>query len=318
MERLTLPEPAKGLWQDVYGALVDLFRPLRSAKSFGRLGGGTTLAARWRHRRSADIDIALPVGTGLGRYDPGRDPRLVERMAEAGATRVDVRFRHFTFTFAAGKLDLVEIDPPIRVGHALADVDGLPMEAYANAQILCGKLAGRGNVLPERDIFDFAVAAQLDNDALNAAVNHLDVDFRREIVHRIRAQAERYRRAAPTVIDPMNAEWRPLLDDAPLLAAEAIEAVAYETVRVAYGDGGIALRLDRGDAPTRTLRFDTPAAFVKSLPELGLEPCFLNVLGTAEALERHAAERLAAWRSGDRRDAIADPPYRAPRVVAQA
>ena len=110
-----------------------------------------------------------------------------------------------------------------------------------------------------------------------------------------------------------------LLADAPLLAAEAIEAVAYETVRVAYGDGGIALRLDRGDAtPARTLRFETPAEFVKNLPELGLEPCFLNVLGTAEALERHAAEQLAAWRSGDGRDAIADPPYRAPRVVAQA
>ena len=312
MEKLTLPTPANALFQDVYGALDELIRPVSPGGTAGRLGGGTTLAARWRHRRSTDIDVAVPVGTGLGRYDPSRDPRLVERMAGLGATHVDVRFRQFTFTFPNGKLDLVEMDPQIRVGHMPAEVDGVPMEVYANAQILCGKLAGRGNVLPERDIFDFAVAAQLDEDALSAAVNHLDADYRREIVHRIRTQADQYRRNAQTVIDPMHSRWRSLFTEAPAQAAAAIEAVAFETVAVAYGGDGITLRLARtNDEAVKTL-FQTADALTGALPELGLEPCFLNVLGTPEAVARHVEAQLAAWRRSSRRAAIADPPYRAP------
>ena len=313
MEKLTLPMPAKALFQHVYGALDELIRPVSPSGTAGRLGGGTTLAARWRHRRSTDIDVAVPVGTGLGRFDPNRDPRLVERMAGLGATHVDVRFRQFTFTFPNGKLDLVEMDPQIRLGHLPAEVDGVPMEVYANAQILCGKLAGRGNVLPERDIFDFAVAAQLDEDALSAAVNHLDADYRREIVHRIRTQADQYRRNVQTVIDPMHSRWRSLFTEAPAQAAAAIEAVAFETVAVAYGGDGITLRLARtNDEAVKTLLFQTADALTGALPELGLEPCFLNVLGTPEAVARHVEAQLAAWHRSSRRAAIVDPPYRAP------
>ena len=76
-------------------------------------------------------------------------------------------------------------------------------------------------MLPERDIFDIAVAAELDADALSAAVNHLDVDYRREIVHRIRAQAEQYRNTAKTVLNPLDAQSQPLLENAPARAAAA-------------------------------------------------------------------------------------------------
>ena len=50
-------------------------------------------------------------------------------MAALGATQVDVRFRRFAFAFPNGKLDLTEMDPQLRAGHALAEVDGLPMQA---------------------------------------------------------------------------------------------------------------------------------------------------------------------------------------------
>ena len=312
MEQLTLPPPARDLFRQVYGALDELIRPVSPAGTSGRLGGATTLAARWQHRRSTDIDITVPIGTGLGRYDPNRDPRLVERMVDLGATHVEVRFRSFKFAFPNGKLDLTEMDPEIRVGHTEAQVDGRPIEVYANAQILCGKLAGRGNVLPERDIFDFAVAAALDVDALSAAVNHLDTDYRREIVHRIRAQADQYRHTSRTVIDPMSTRWHSLLADAPEVASAAIDAVAFDTVTVAYGDGGITLRLGRPNDET-ALVFNAADAFVSALPELGLEPCFLNVLGTGGALERHVHRQLDAWRRGNRRAPILDPPYRTSR-----
>ncbi len=317
MEQLRLPPPAKDLFRQVYGALDELIRPVSPAGTPGRLGGATTLAARWRHRRSTDIDITVPIGTGLGRYDPNRDPQLVERMVDLGATHVDVRFRSFKFAFPNGKLDLTEMDPEIRVGHMEALVDGRPIEVYSNAQILCGKLAGRGNMLPERDIFDFAVAAALDVDALSAAVNHLDADYRREIVHRIRARADQYRHSVRTVIDPTDTRWNSLLDDAPAVASAAIDAAAFDTVTVAYGDGAITLHLARPNDET-ALVFHAVDAFVKALPELGLEPCFLNVLGTADALERHLHRQLDAWRRGNQLAPILDPPYRAPRRAGQA
>ena len=318
MEKLTLPSPANALFQSVHSALDELIRPVSPGGTIGRLGGGTTLAARWQHRRSTDIDITVPVGTGLGRYDPRRDNRLVERMAALGATHVDVRFRSFAFTFPNGKLDLVEMDPQLRVGHAWAEVDGGPMEVYDNAQILCGKLTGRGNVLPERDIFDIAVAAKLDAAALSTAVNHLDVDYRREIVHRIRAQADQYQSAAQTVLDLVDLQWGTLLTDAPAQAVAAIEAAAYTSVTVAYQERGIMLRLGRVNEPMKTMAFGAGDQFVKTILELGLEPCFLNVLGTVEAVEQHVDDQLNAWRRSYQNAAIVDPPYRAPIPVREA
>ena len=310
MEQLLLPAPANALFRSVYEVLDELIRPASPAGTVGCLGGGTTLAARWRHRRSTDIDIAVPVGTGLGRYDPARDGRLVERMAGLGASHVSVRFRSFTFTFPNGKLDLVEMDPKLRVGHALAEVEGQPIEVYDNAQILSGKLEGRGNVLPERDIFDIAVAAELDADALSAAVNHLDGDYRREVVHRIRAQADQYRRTAGTVLDPLASRWQSLLSNAPERAAATIETAAYTSVTVAYGERGIALRLARANEPASALHFRTGGEFVTAILKLGLEPCFLNALGTIEAVDRHVSEQLDAWHSSGQGTPKADPPYR--------
>ena len=50
----------------------------------------------------------------------------------------------------------------------------------------------------------------------------------------------------------------------------------------------------------------------------GREPCFVNVLGTADALERHLHGQLDAWRRGNQLAPILDPPYRAPRRAGQA
>ena len=308
--KLNLPAPANALFERTYRVLEELVWPITPNRTAGRLGGDTTLAARWQHRRSTDIDIAVPVGTGLGRYDPQRDPRLIERMAALGATQANIRFRNFTFVFPDGKLDLVEMDPHLRVGHTWMDVDGLSMEVYDNAQILCGKLEGRGNMLPERDIFDIAVAGALDPAALSAAVNHLESDFRREIVHRIRAQAELYRVASGTVIDLVDPRWRPLLADGPGRAAEAIEAVVYTEVTVAYGERGILLQLGRSDGTTEAFAFRGGRGFLTSIGKLGLEPCFLDVLGAPEAVRGHVDARLALWRRVDRGAMLVDPPYR--------
>lgn len=298
METLELPSPASELLDAVHEALVDLILPIAPGNTPGRLGGGTTLAARWRHRNSTDIDVTVPEGTGLGRYHPDRDTTLIDRMEAAGATRVDLRFRAFIFTFPDGKIDLVEMDPRPGAGHGKAVVDGKIIDVCSNAQILAGKLFGRGSALPERDVFDLAVAAEVDPFALRVAANYLDPDSRREVVHRIRAQADLYRKNAPHMIMAPAPEWRSLIADAPERAATAVEGAAYAHVSLEYDNQGIHLVLGATrTTPEQRIRFGSGESFADGIPELGLEPCFLQNLGTREGIVRHTDEKLRIWRS---------------------
>lgn len=70
----------------------------------------------------------------------------------------------------------------------------------------------------------------------------------------------------------------------------------------------LKLRRAAAEAPSRV--FGTGDEFVKAIAELGLEPCFINVLGTVEAVGQHVNERLAAWRRSGQRTVLEDPPYR--------
>ena len=76
---LQLPPPAAELFETVYGALHEFIAPITPGNIPGRLGGGTALAAQWRHRRSTDIDITVPEGTGLNVYEPTSWPSTGRR-----------------------------------------------------------------------------------------------------------------------------------------------------------------------------------------------------------------------------------------------
>ncbi len=130
-----------------------------------RLGGGTTLAARWRHRDSFDIDLTVPGRTNLGnlRHDFER------AMAELGG---EARYLvgRWTIAFEGGQVDLAALDPCPRRGQRTAVVDGEPFTVLSNAQILHGKLE-RGHRPPVRDVFDVIKARDLDPHALAVAIN---------------------------------------------------------------------------------------------------------------------------------------------------
>ncbi len=55
MKNLELPEPANKLWRKTRDTIGDLGLGERAVKT--RLGGGTILAARWKHRISTDWGI---------------------------------------------------------------------------------------------------------------------------------------------------------------------------------------------------------------------------------------------------------------------
>ena len=63
---LTLPTPAASLWRATREAITDALTNIGHPGIY-RMGGGTILAARWRHRRSWDIDLQVDPGTDLGK-----------------------------------------------------------------------------------------------------------------------------------------------------------------------------------------------------------------------------------------------------------
>ena len=58
-EDLTLPEPARTLLSRTRGILDTYVTPRTPDRSGWTIGGGTILAARWRHRESRDIDLLV-------------------------------------------------------------------------------------------------------------------------------------------------------------------------------------------------------------------------------------------------------------------
>jgi len=67
-ETLDLPEPARSLFRKTRVAL-EMHVSAYAANGEGyKLGGGTILAARWKHRRSNDIDVLFHPDTKTSHY----------------------------------------------------------------------------------------------------------------------------------------------------------------------------------------------------------------------------------------------------------
>ena len=61
MKTLTLPGAWAQVWKRTREVLHDIGRTAdRTEPIEPRIGGGTALAARWKHRASIDIDVLLP------------------------------------------------------------------------------------------------------------------------------------------------------------------------------------------------------------------------------------------------------------------
>ena len=94
MEKLELPQPAGALWMATRDILTTPgSRAAATPKTY--LGGGTTLAARVKHRRSVDIDVVVMPRADLSRMTQDNDENLARRLggrqmtANAGQIKVD-------------------------------------------------------------------------------------------------------------------------------------------------------------------------------------------------------------------------------------
>ncbi len=164
-EVLTLATTGGRLWRAVRQPITVFLAELDGGPHECRLGGGTTLAARWRHRDSVDIDLTVSRGVSL--YSMGAD---FEQAMERLGGKVEFSVGRRKIDFGIGQVDLAQLDPCPARGQRTAVVDGEPFTVLSTAQILHGKLE-RATRSPVRDVFDVIKVSRLDAQALAVALN---------------------------------------------------------------------------------------------------------------------------------------------------
>lgn len=167
-EELELPGHLRGLFDNATGFLaefIDLDKVL--------LGGGTVLAARWQHRQSFDIDLFMDPAvfeTAIFHKLTEFEDRLAKhpfgQISSVGSTGCTI------IGTPEGRVDIVGSRPTTGCSWSAERVAGSPVHAETTAEILAKKLHRRmleqGRVVP-RDLYDIAVARQVDPGALETA-----------------------------------------------------------------------------------------------------------------------------------------------------
>ena len=252
MERVNLPEPARTLWrltEKRLGALLDL---LPDGRPTYRFGGGTMLAAEWNHRKSTDIDLGVPDGSGLHVILNKHEDLVREQWKNAGL--VNLTERHLQFEFGQGRVEIFEADPRPAVGHRRVLCGETEIHAMTPAQILRGKLErALKHEPPARDLYDIAVARRLNPGALEIAVNMLTKDDRSLVRLRIESGRHRADNEAGHVLERIPDRFRKLAKTLSDRALAAFDDSTYNGIAGEIRDDVIVVE-PKTRIGTRTLR----------------------------------------------------------------
>ena len=282
METLNLPEPASHLWAAkrgiVHSVPPEMFRDVIRP----HLGGGTILAARWRHRLSTDIDVLLPGRNSLIDVLQENDDNIVTRLGgtpeAVGGGRVKVAFEH-------GRLDLSTFKPDPPYGHREAFVDGHREVVLSSGQILRGKLDRVEQVLV-RDVFDIVTASEAEPAALATAAS---------MMSRQRAAAieAAWRDASVTLARDFNDEIHGAdRTDGGSLGKEAAAALRdhrYTRIQVSLDGPDLTIRktVARGRLPIERYDRDDPARALTQVYQPKNQPVASKGLTATEIPEWH-------------------------------
>ena len=161
--RLWIPANALKLYEKVAkGAEEGLCDPKTCL-----LGGGTILAARWRHRTSTDIDIFWHAERWTAKQEQQAIKTWLARSEEnPKATRLSPGVNKVEWKI--GDTDFIASNA-IEQETGRSTVVGTRLEACTTAEILAGKIYGRA-LIPYRDVFDAAVAVLKEPGELRKAL----------------------------------------------------------------------------------------------------------------------------------------------------
>ncbi len=125
-------------------------------------GGGTVLMRRHRHRLSKDVDIFINDPQFIGYLSPRLSP-----VAESLTTDYSEDINFVKLSFPEGEIDFVAA-PPLTLAPAKAEIlFGRSFLVETSTEIVAKKIWHRGAEITARDIFDFAMVAELEPGALH-------------------------------------------------------------------------------------------------------------------------------------------------------
>ncbi len=232
---MTLPEPARRLWLLAYGAIEQHVNALSRGPHEIRLGGGTVLSARWRHRTSFDIDLTLSPEANITRLTAENNPALDAALRALGGTP-EHEPPNYRVKFETGWIDIATLEPRPAKGAAATVVHGKTVQVLSTTQILRGKLE-RGTRSPVRDVFDFITAGAIDRGALAAAVNCLAAPRIHEIAFWWDQANEKLRTEAGAQLSHVPERFRRDPADLGVQGAESLRGAIYERTAIYAGAG---------------------------------------------------------------------------------
>lgn len=293
MEDLTLPEPARTLLGRTRATLDAYVTPCTPARSGWQIGGGTILAARWRHRESLDIDLLVHPRTETRFLHPEAAPELHRRLEAAGARKIT--FGRFSqILFEESRIEMLAADPRPRVGHQRAIVDGSEATVLASSQILTGKFSNRSLNPPVRDLYDLAVAGTTSPRALAIAVNALAGHDIRWRLASWEMERKKFAEEGSQQLHGVPLRYEPIRTGPADHARQAVMAAVYRHVRLLADDGAAIVETEtRLGRETRT--YDRPDDLAERFEGDGVN-ALLAAAGTDP--ERIRRETATAMRTG--------------------
>ena len=274
MTQLTFPEPAADLLARSHEILDRHLTPHTPSESGWAIGGGSALAARWKHRWSKDLDIIVGIETEFARLTEAENPCLWREMRAAGATTIESEGT-LRFKFGERQIEILgdELTPGTgqeRIELACGDAV-VRATMLSTAQILYSKLHHRGFGAPVRDLYDMAVAYQRARDALATAVNAQPERLVRTAAWTWDAQNDDYRKDAKAELRDVPAEYKHIQENPGTHAATAVTESRYRFMTIEVAPPAIV-------AWYGSEKFERQAVYTTS----------------AEALERFEADGLNA------------------------
>ena len=150
-----------------------------------RLGGGTALAARWRHRHSTDVDLFVDAADYEGLFKSEQRFRTDLELHARSARNIVIEPGFARIVLTDGGEISVSTSPSLTAHPVSGDTvrgNGVPLET--TAEILAKKLRYRmiqnAQIVP-RDLYDIAFARWNDPTALQAALSTLKEEHLHDI-----------------------------------------------------------------------------------------------------------------------------------------
>ena len=275
-EKLKLTEPSSMLWSAIRDRLDRLRQSYETRPESWMMGGGSILAARWRHRQSDDIDLTTSANWQIEGLDRRDSNVFTEAMKPFGGSLTGYRKGSIRMSFPHGRLHVYKVPPSPAAGNAVAAIDDRPFDVLSTTQILAGKLLNRLADAPARDLYDVAVASRRQPQQFEWAANTLSPETQRDaalIWHTRRRNIERdaLRTLKPLSPDtPLEVPVSELVDT----AIAALNDACYETIDIEPAAPGRPAQVITVTAGGESRRIQiTRAAIDQTLERTGMNHC---------------------------------------------